>query len=211
MCRLSIVMAKPLPSRLSSGPGLTYTFLRREEMSLSSSTMGLESKLCDYADDSGAHLWYLRGKRFVTPRGVWPLDGLTSGEQVNPFAMLARYWGAGFDAVGDPRAPGFPSPRALELDRHTIVGYLKANGASDAWTRLMLASEGDARRMNALAVTMAEAAVVAGQPRTYGLAGGNDQRPKAIAAALGDRVKVQRWAWLELARAQLPNLYASSR
>jgi monoamine oxidase len=103
--------------------------------------------------------------------------------------MLAKYWGAGFNAVGDPQAPGFPSQRALALDRHTIVDYLKANGASDAWTRLMLASEGDARRMNALAVTMAEAAVVAGQPRTYGLVGGNDQLPKAIAAALGGRIK----------------------
>lgn len=153
-------------------------------------TMGLESKLRNYADDTGSHLWYLRGKRFITPAGPWPLEGLTPQERADPFAMVRTYWGPGFEAVGNPMSPAFPTARALELDAYDIVEYLKKNGASEAWTRLVLASEGDARRMNALAVTMAESAVADGTPTiTYGLAGGNDQLPKAIAAALGGRVK----------------------
>lgn len=152
--------------------------------------MGLESKLRDYADDAGAHLWYLRGKRFITPTGTWPLDGLSPRERADPFGMIGTYWGPGFAAVGDPRAAEFPGASARELDRYTIVDYLKKNGASDAWAQLILASEGDARRMNALAVTMAEAAVADGSATsTYGLMGGNDQLPTAMATALGDRVK----------------------
>ena len=152
--------------------------------------MGLESKLRDYSDDRGAHLWYLRGKRFITPTGPWPLDGLTTAERANPFGMIRAYWGAGFTAVDNPRSPAFPTAAALRLDRYTIVDYLKKHGASDAWVRLILASEGNVRRMNALAATMAEASIVDGPaPRMYGLAGGNDQLPKAIAASLGDRVK----------------------
>jgi len=152
--------------------------------------MGLESKLRDYADDTGSHLWYLRGNRFITPTGAWRLDGLTEREKADPFAMIDRYWGPGFEAVGDPTSPAFPTASALRLDSYTIVEYLKKNGASDAWARLILASEGDARRMNALAVTMAESAIADGTPTiTYGLTGGNDQLPKAIAAALGGRVK----------------------
>jgi hypothetical protein len=50
--------------------------------------MGLESKLGAYDDDQGAHLWYLQGKRFVTPAGNWPLDGLTSRERRDPFSMI---------------------------------------------------------------------------------------------------------------------------
>ena len=44
-----------------------------------------------YDDDIGAHLWYLQGKRFVTPAGDWPLDGLNSSqEKPNPFARLTE-------------------------------------------------------------------------------------------------------------------------
>jgi hypothetical protein len=51
-------------------PGWTQKYIR---------LMGLESKLRAYDDDKGARLWYLQGKRFVTPSaGDWPLEGLNA-------------------------------------------------------------------------------------------------------------------------------------
>lgn len=152
--------------------------------------MGLESRLAPYNRDGGAHLWYLQGKRFPTPAAGWPLDGLTPPEQADPFGMVRQYWGPAVAAVGDPTKPGFPSPGTLALDAHTFAEYFKSRGASDAWVRLMLASEGNLGRVSALAVTANEAATGHTEGTTmYGLVGGNDQLPKAIAASLGTRVK----------------------
>lgn len=151
--------------------------------------MGLESKLAPF-DDDGARLWYLQGKRFVTPQGEWPIDGLSAKEKVNPLALAQTYWGPGFQAVGDPTLPDFPTASALTLDSYRIDDYLKKNGASDAWLRVLLADEGDLRRINALAVTACFGAPNDGEhTHTYGLVGGNDQLPKAIAATLGTRIR----------------------
>lgn len=152
--------------------------------------LGLESKLAAYEHEPGLALWYLQGKRFTTPKGAWPLDGLTDQERPNPFALLDRYWGAGLAAMGDPSRHGFPTNEALALDGLTLEAYFKKNGASDSWVRLVAASEGDGRRLNALAVTAAEAVPNDGKwALTYGLVGGNDQLPQALAARLGDRVR----------------------
>jgi monoamine oxidase len=150
--------------------------------------MDLESKLVAYEDD-GKRLWYLQGKRFTTPSGEWPLHGLRPEERTNPLGMLARYWGPGFQAVGDPTRQDFPTPAALTLDPLTLADLLRKNGASDAWLKVFLATEGTIGRVNALGVTMLEGAPNDGEhTRTYGLVGGNDQLPKALARALGDRV-----------------------
>jgi monoamine oxidase len=150
--------------------------------------MGLESKLVAYEDD-GKHLWYLEGKRFTTPEGKWPLEGLSQEEQTNPLAMLRRYWGPGFQAVGDPTRPQFPTASASTLDPYTLAEFFRKNGASEAWLKVFFAQEGTIGRVNALAVTALEGAPNDGEfTTTYGLVGGNDQLPKALARALGERV-----------------------
>jgi monoamine oxidase len=152
-------------------------------------SMGLESKLMPY-DDVGAHLWYLQGKRFVTPTGDWPLEGLTPQEKANPFAMLGTYVGPALAAVGDPMAVGFPSPAALQLDQYRVDEYVRNGGASDTWIQIFFASEGHAPGMNTLAVAMIEAALLGSAPgQTFGLRGGNDQLPRALAARLDEGVK----------------------
>jgi monoamine oxidase len=165
--------------RIPSQHELTLKYIR---------LMGLESKLVAYEQDTGEHLWYLQRRRFATPAGDWPLDGLTAQEKANPFAMLPLYLGPALAAVGDPAAPDFPSSAALELDPYRIDEYVKKNGASDTWVQILFASEGNASRMNALAVAMVEAPLL-GSARTFGLLGGNDQLPYALAARLGRRVK----------------------
>jgi monoamine oxidase len=152
--------------------------------------MGLESKLGAYDDDQGAHLWYLQGKRFVTPAGDWPLDGLNSSERRNPFSMIDAYWGPGFKTVGDPTRPGYPDASAQALDAYTLAEFFKKNGASDAWVKLILATEGNAGGLSALAVTALEGAPNDGaHTKTFGLIGGNDQLPKALAAKLAGSIQ----------------------
>jgi len=152
--------------------------------------MGLASKLRDYADPKGAHLWHVQGKRFITPTGEWPLDGLTPAEKADPFGQLMKYWGDGFKAVGNPLAPDFPSPAARELDAYRMDEYFKRQGASDAWIQLLYASEGHFGDINALWVTAVEGALLGSGPvTTYGLVGGNDQLPRALATSLGSRVR----------------------
>jgi monoamine oxidase len=150
--------------------------------------MGLEPKLVAYEED-GKHLWYLQGRRFTTPEKEWPLAGLNRDEKINPFAMLGRYWRPGFQAVGDPTRPEFPTASALTLDPFRLAEFFRRNGASDAWLKVFFATEGCIGRVNTLAVTALEGAPNDGDhTHTYGLLGGNDQLPKALARALGKRV-----------------------
>lgn len=150
--------------------------------------MGLESKLVAYEDD-GKRLWHLEGKRFTTPDGEWPLAGLKPEEKANPLAMLGNYWGPGFQAVGNPTSADFPTPSALTLDPYTLAEFFRRNGASEAWLKVFFATEGTIGRVNTLAVTALEAAPNEGEfTKTYGLKGGNDQLPRALARSLGKRV-----------------------
>jgi monoamine oxidase len=152
--------------------------------------MGLESKLGSYNDDTGAHLWYLQKKRFLTPKGEWPLDGLTSREKANPLAMMETYLADALKAAGDPTRPEFPTAAARELDAITLTEYLKRAGASDYWSTIYEAEEGEMAYCNALYMVAFDGTPSDGPwTTTYGLIGGNDQLPKAMAAALGPRVK----------------------
>jgi monoamine oxidase len=100
--------------------------------------MGLESKLAAYDDDTGTKLWYLQGKRFTTPQGEWPLAGLTAQEKANPFAMIGQYWGAGLRAIGNVLDPDYPGAAARALDLHSMDGFFRKQGASDACGRSRL-------------------------------------------------------------------------
>jgi monoamine oxidase len=152
--------------------------------------MGLESKLAAYDDDAGAKLWYLQGKRFTTPQGEWPLAGLTAQEKANPFAMIGQYWGPGLQAIGNVLDPDYPAAAARALDLHSMDAFFRKQGASATWVEIMHAEEADFSRMSALAVTaVVGTANDGGQTKTLGLKGGNDQLPKAMAAALGDCVQ----------------------
>lgn len=152
--------------------------------------MGLESKLGAYDDDRGAHLWYLQGKRFVTPTGNWPLDGLTSQEKADPYAMIDVYWGPGFKAVGNPTRPEYPDAAAKALDTYTLSEFFRKSGASDAWMQILYSTEGEMGGLSALAVTALEGAPNDGaHTKTFGLIGGNDQLPKALAAGLAGSIK----------------------
>lgn len=58
---------------------------------------------------------------------------------------------------------------------------------TDAWINFLTAAEGNLSDANTLAFAGQEA-ILEGYTKTYGLRGGNDQLPRAFAAALGTRI-----------------------
>jgi monoamine oxidase len=141
--------------------------------------------------DSGTRAFYLQGRRFLAPApGVpWPLDGFAPGEQPDPAARIPQYLLSGFEKLGDIFDPSWPGgfPSALELDRTTIGDYMRAQGASETWLNWFYAQEGRFERVNAAGLFATEA--VNSGTTVRSIKGGNDLLPKALAAALGDRVK----------------------
>lgn len=106
------------------------------------------------------------------------------------FGAIERYLGPAFAQIGDVHDPKWPQgyPGALELDRYRLRDYVRQRGASEGWIRFFTAAEGNIFDTNTAQVIAMEAA---DQPtRTFSLRGGNDQLPKAFAAALGDRVRL---------------------
>jgi monoamine oxidase len=141
--------------------------------------------------DTGARAFQLQGHRFLPPPAgaPWPLDGFATGEESDPAARFDDYLGSGFAKLGAVFDPGWPGafPSALELDRTTIDGYMRSQGASATWRDWFYAQEGRIARANAAAGFAFES--LATGSMLGSIEGGNDRLPKALAAALGGRVK----------------------
>jgi monoamine oxidase len=141
--------------------------------------------------DTGMRAFHLQGRRFLAPAQgqPWPLVGFAPGEQPDPAARIPQYLLSGFEKLGDIFDPSWPGgfPSARELDRVTIGDYMRAQGASETWLNWFYAQEGRFDRVNALGLFATEA--VNSGTTVQSIRGGNDLLPKALAAALGDRVK----------------------
>ena len=140
--------------------------------------------------DTGARAFHMQGKRFLPPAaGPWPLDGFNAGEKPDPVARFGDYLGSGFAKLGDVHDPGWPGtfPSALELDRTTMAGHMQGQGASPTWSDWFFAQEGRIARANAAAGFAVESLTTG--TMIGSIRGGNDRLPKALAAALGHRVR----------------------
>jgi monoamine oxidase len=141
--------------------------------------------------DTGARAFHMQGRRLLPPPAgrPWPLDGFAAGEQPDPAVRFGDYLGSGFAKLGDIFDPGWPGafPSALELDGTTVDGYLQSQGASATWRDWFYAQEGRIARANAAAAFAVESLTTG----TFlgSIRGGNDLLPRALAAALGRRVK----------------------
>ena len=145
--------------------------------------------------DAGNRAFYMRGQRFVPPPAgqPWPIADMSEAEKANPFAFIAPYLGSGFAKLGNLEAAGWPNdqPSTSDLDRVTVEQYLLSQGASRGWVDWFCALEGNIKRFNACAAFAIEK-VAAGSDGELpaSILGGNDRLPRAFAAALGDRVKL---------------------
>jgi monoamine oxidase len=141
--------------------------------------------------DTGTRAFHMQGKRFLPPPAgqPWPLEGFAAGEQPDPALRLGDYFGSGFAKLGDIFDPGWPGafPSALELDRTTIDGYMRSQGASATWRDWFYAQEGRLGRVNAAAGFAVESVTTGNFLGS--IRGGTDRLPYALAAALGHRVR----------------------
>ena len=131
---------------------------------------------------SGDSAFYMRGRRFMPlpASQPWPIADMSEAEKANPFAFLETYLAPGFEMLGDPAAPGWPSsqPGALALDKVTIGQYLMSRGASQGWIDWFCALEGNVKRLNAFAGIATERLLAGfGGERPASIAGGNDRLP----------------------------------
>ena len=154
--------------------------------------LGLETQLVELSD--GNKLWYLDQKRFLTPPAgePWPVEGMSDEERKDPLEAVERYLAPAFSEIGDVHDPQWPRayPGAVELDRFSLREYLRRQGASQAWIRFFGALEGnllDANTAQLIGMLKADHST-----RTFGLRGGNDQLPKALAAASGAGFRSER-------------------
>ena len=141
--------------------------------------------------DTGTRAFHMQGKRFLPPSAgePWPLDGFAAGEQPDPATRFGDYLGSGFAKLGDVLDPGWPAafPSALELDRTTMDGHMQSQGASSTWRDWFYAQEGRIARANAAAGFAVESLTTGSLLGS--ISGGNDRLPRALAAALGHRVR----------------------
>jgi monoamine oxidase len=141
--------------------------------------------------DTGARAFHMQGRRFLAPPAgePWPLEGFAAGEQPDPAARFGDYLGSGFAKLGDIFDPGWPGafPTALELDATTLDGHMRSQGASATWADWFYAQEGRIARANAAAGFAVESLTTGNLLGS--IDGGNDRLPRALAAALGDRVR----------------------
>lgn len=107
---------------------------------------GLSDKLFEYRD-TGRQLWYLDGRRFVTPTPprAWSLPRMSEDERRDPHAGFARYFGPAVVAAGDVTAPRWPDldGETRALDELTLEQLARRHGASDGWLRFLRASQGN--------------------------------------------------------------------
>ncbi|HYU35070.1 MAG TPA: NAD(P)/FAD-dependent oxidoreductase [Thermoanaerobaculia bacterium] len=139
-----------------------------------------------------AAVYHLRGKRFEVPPGQpadWPYN-LTPEEKKLGFGMIPKF----FQAAGtmNPFDPAFDLASLAQYDAVTLADYLASQGASSEAIALLSSivffgygwSTG-----SALHRLLSDAAIsFASKGPALTLPGGMDQLPRAIAAALRERI-----------------------
>ncbi|WP_405059095.1 FAD-dependent oxidoreductase [Kribbella sp. NBC_01505] len=151
---------------------------------------GLAGKLFEY-DEPENRLWVLDGHRFATPPSGqdWPLPLMSPQEREDPAAAYSTYLSPAVERAGDAASPQWPNSGGdLALDNDDWGSYPRRQGATRAWNRFSIADGGNALGYSMLAIAGDEAANT-GWNKTYGIRGGNDQLPTAMAATLRTQIR----------------------
>lgn len=140
-----------------------------------------------------AAVYHLRGKRLVVKPGekpAWPYDLKPEERGLNPLELVNRYFGAA-ETLGDPTAPAWRLDAFKRFDDVTLADFLKRQGASSEAVALL----GDTMwwgygwsEGSALHRLISDLFLFLLSERVQTLQGGNDQLPKAFAAALREKI-----------------------
>ncbi len=147
----------------------------------------------DFTVQPLASVYHLRGKRMVVKRGEkpdWPYD-LAAGEKGStPIQLVQKYLGT-TDKLGDPNDPAWRLETFKNLDAMTLADYLKQQGASAGAVDLLSDTVWWGygwKTGSALHRLISDVILFLLADRVQTLQGGNDQLPKAFAAALRERI-----------------------
>jgi monoamine oxidase len=145
--------------------------------------------------DAGDRVYFMRGRRFAAPAPgtAWPVADMSAAERADPFSFFGPYLGSGFGKLGDLDDARWPNSEAsaLDLDKVSFEQYMLEQGASTGWIDWFRAREGNVKRINACAGFASEKVSAGADGELPGsIRGGNDRLPKAFAAALGARIKL---------------------
>ena len=149
---------------------------------------------------SGGESRYLVRGRVVQHRwgeeGDWPEELPSHERALGPDGLLLAYLGESMRTIGDFTAPEWPSPALLAYDALSLAEYLQQAGASPAAIRLMsmggiLNLVGEGVESLSLLWALRHLAGLYGGGEPFLIDGGSDRLPRALAAALGERIRYQ--------------------
>jgi monoamine oxidase len=144
-----------------------------------------------------ATLYYLRGERLQAGRSGavnWPLNLPLEEQRLSWSRLAQKYFQPATQEIGDPLAPGWPSPEILQkYDGIGVAEMLRQRGASPETIEILRLGYSDAWDNgngpdSALCLLRDEA--IGRSPHPFQrIVGGNDRLPLAFAAQLGRRIR----------------------
>ena len=151
--------------------------------------LGLER--APWAQPDLRSLYYLKGRRFsVGPdqQPDWPYPLTEEEQRLGPGGIVKKYIIEPLPSeISNPKA--WNEPPLVSLDEHTLIEYMRAQGASEAAVQLIQDMRGSAvERGSTLSAAVSSIGLYrAGAP--FVLPGGNDQLPTAMAKRLSSRIQ----------------------
>ncbi|MFL5538878.1 MAG: flavin monoamine oxidase family protein [Longimicrobiaceae bacterium] len=126
-------------------------------------------------------------------RVEWPMALDPAERGLNRAELLDRYLAPVLDEVGDPGAPGWPSPGAARYDAISFAELLRARGASAGAVEVLRPGYfdewGDGIGSYSALSMLRDLALNRGAATQYLVRGGSDRIPSALAARLGARIR----------------------
>lgn len=140
------------------------------------------------------HYYFLRNQLINdhAPNVHWP--GLTADEQkLGPAGLMKKYLLPTIEKIGDPTAPGWPTPEIRKLDEVSGAEFVRRQGASAAAVRLLglglFNEDGDGFEACSALFLLAWFAQLYNYTALYTLLGGMELLPRAFADRLQDRIR----------------------
>jgi len=145
------------------------------------------------AGEGLATVRHLGGQRrvFRDAAGPWPYALHPSEAALGPGGLRQRYLEDLMERIGDPTAPDWRIGELLEYDRLSLGDYLRSRGASDGAVQLLRDNSWFGQgieRGSALSMLIADFALFRKAAPYGAIEGGNDRLPRAMAAALKQRI-----------------------
>lgn len=140
--------------------------------------------------------YFVRGRSVAVQPGRrvrWPMQLPPMEAGLTPGALRARYLDPVLDEIGDPAHPSWPAASALRYDEVSLVGLLRARGASDDAVSIIglgyLDEWGDGIEACSALSLLRDLAQQRGRRWAFRIGGGSDRLPRAFAARLGERIR----------------------